>query len=140
MANSILHLILRMKVGRFSREPIMRLLIEGCKMDVNVENICRETPLHWLSSDVSLLPRRQPTEEMMNIAELLIDNGAHMDSVDICGKEASSTLSQKFPKWSFNVNLKCLAARAILKHGVKYKKVVADTEVDFIESHKPGRL
>ena len=118
-------------------EPIVRLLVEQGKMDVNVENSDKETPFHILSLTASDTP---PTEDMVNVAELLIDNGAHMDSLDKSGNEASHAFSRLFPKWSFNFNLKCLAARAIIKHGVQYENIAPKTQLAFIKSHKRPRL
>ena len=134
--SSILHRAIEIEVGCFTREPLMRLLVEHGKIDMNVETNKKSTPLHLLSKHASWLD--QPTEDMIKVAELLIDNGAHMDSVDITGKEASHAFSKYFPQWSFNFNLKCLAARAVLKHGVKYEHIKNKTLLTFIESHKPG--
>ena len=63
-----------------------------------------------------------------------------MDSLDNTGNEASHAFSRLFPKWSFNFNLKCLAARAIIKHGVQYENIAPKTQLAFIESHKRPRL
>ena len=136
---SILHAALSINVGYFPVAPIVRVCVEEGKMDVNDGNIYRETPLHLLSYSARLQYRyrnRKPTEDMMRIAELLINNGAHMDAVDILGHEASSFFSKRFPQWSFNFTLKCLAARAILKHGIRYEKYAPKTIIPFIESHK----
>ena len=124
-------------------EPFVRLLVKEGKMDVNVVSTKqRETPLHWLSRRLCYIDQGQvkvfkPTEDTMKIAETLINNGAHMDAVDDSGKEASWFFSQRFPRWSFNVSLKCLAARALLKHGVRYEMCAPKAVIPFIESHKP---
>ena len=50
-------------------------------------------------------------------------------------------LTQEFPQWHFTnkINLKCLAARAILKHEVMYKQVLPSDLVTFVELHSyPG--
>ena len=139
--NSILHLALKTRVGQFSIEPIIRLFVERLKMDVNVKNIMRQTPLHVLSNNVRDLLKKQkkPTDEMMQIAELLIDNGAHMDAMDTNGLEASSVFSKMVPKWSFNSSLKCLAAKAVLKHGIKFDRLPPQLAT-FVLSHKPGYI
>ena len=134
-----------MKDLNLPMEPFVRLLVEEGKMDVNVVNTQRsETPLHLLSVitsymdlNESILYPKMPTEDMMKIAEILINNGAHMDAVDASGREASWYFSQRFPRWSFNVSLKCLAAKALLKHGVRYEIRAHATVIPFIESHKP---
>ena len=127
------------------KEPLVRLLVEEGKMDVNVVNTAlRETPLHFLSRGLCFaevihgqFKTFKGKEDMMNIAEILINNGAHMDAVDKFGREASHVFSQRCPQWSFNVSLKCLAARALVKHGVRYEKHAPALLIPFIESHKP---
>ena len=114
------------------KEPIVRLLVEHGKMDVNAENRHNQTPLHLLS----LKAQDAPTEDMVKVAEVLIDNGAHMDALDNSGKEASHAFSRRFPKWSFKFNLKCLAARALVQHGVQYESIAPKTQLSFIQSHK----
>ena len=129
-----------------SMEPLVRLLVKEGKMDVNVVNTeRRETPLHMLSTRLCHMERKRklypkmPTEDIMKIAEILRNNGAHMDAVDASGREASHFFSQRIPLWSFNVNLKCLAAKTLLKHGVTFEDVtrVPKTLIPFIKSHKP---
>ena len=134
--DSMLHLIPTIEVGPFDFKPMLRMLVTEGKMDVNVVNKFRQTPLHLLSRRLHfLLSFHLRTEKILGVAELLIDNGAHMDAVDNIGMEASYYLSQRFPKWAFNFSLKCLAARAILKHGVRYEKMPDMLEA-FIQSHK----
>ena len=136
---SILHKC--MNFGRFPTERLVRVLVEEGKMDVNIENTRRETPLHWLSTRLYNAERdkgqKTPTEDLMNNAEILINNGAHMDAEDHLGRQASRFFSQRFPQWSFNVSLKCLAAKALLKHGVRYEMCAPKVMIPFIESHKP---
>ena len=134
--DSILHLAITVPIGGFNRISIVKVLVEKCNMDVNAENRKRQTPLHVLSG-VVWVTSHPPIEKVVGLTELLINNGAHMDSLDVLGNEASHVLSRKFPRWSFNVNLKCLAARAILKHGVKYEeKGLPATLIPFIHTHK----
>ena len=133
-ADSILHLIITINDGDLPQEPIVRMLVEEGKMDVNVTNVYRQTPLHWLSS-FFLTVAKGRHQNIIRLAELLINNGAHMDAVDVNGKEASHGFAKGFPQWSFNVNLKCLAARAVIKYG--YEKFVPKTLIPFIQSHKP---
>ena len=123
--NTVLHVALDMHNLRLPREPLVRLLVEEAKMDVNIVNSKRETPLHLLSRNAYFMEKEQihimSTEDMMKLAEILINNGAHMDMVNL-GMEASWYFSKKFPQFAFNTNLKCLAAKAILRHGIKYEK------------------
>ena len=139
--NSILHLALDISVNSFPRAPFVRMLVKGFKIDVNVQNVRRETPLHLLSKKIqSLVQNKLPSDDIMGVAELLINNGAHMDAVDVNGQEASHAFSRKFPQWSFNFKLSCLAARAIVKHGVRSDRKLPATIVSLIQSHKPGKL
>ena len=132
---SILHAAIDAYVFGYPRLPIVRLLVEVGKMDVNVRDISDQTPLHLLSDKVLHRRKSQPTEEETSMAEILINHGAHMDSKDVHGREASNVFSQKFPQWSFNFSLKCLAARAMVKYGVKYEKLPGQLTA-FIEEHK----
>ena len=121
-------------------KPILRFLIEEGDMDVNVLNSKAETPLHIINEEYFVLDKvSSPVvdgwkDDLLTVAKMLIDNGAHMDILDIYGNEASSYLSFKFPEWSMNTSLKCLAAKAILKHNLPYKKLPAKL-VSFIELH-----
>ena len=125
------------------RSEIVRLFVEECRMDVNVENNNRQTPLHLLCRYLSclLIAQVKPTQDMERTAELLIENGAHIDAVDAYGTDASRVLSRTFSRWYFNVTLKCLAAKAILQHGIRYEKCVPSLPAEIItiiETHKPG--
>ena len=133
---SILHLALIINVGSISRQPIVKLLVEKCKINVNVEDDERQTPLHWLSDIVVDDFKNEPTEEVIRVAEILIDNDAHMDATDVGGRQASRTFSRLFPRWRLNSSLKCLAAKAILEHELKYETIVPKQMVPFIQSHK----
>ena len=136
--DSLLHMAAkRPRIGH-PRVPFVKLLVEEGEMDVDVVNFRRETPLHLLSFKLFWeLRTLRPRGDMIEVSELLINNGAHMDAMDDRGFEASFTLSQNYPKWSFNFKLKCLAARAILKHGVRYEICMPAKLISFIESHKP---
>ena len=117
---------------------IVKLLVEDGRMKVNVVNYIRETPLHLFCGELpSPLPSGWiPTPGMERIVELLINNGAHIDAADSSGNEVSGVLARAFPRWSFNVNLKCLAVKAIVKHGVRYEELMPTQMISFIETHK----
>ena len=138
MGDSLLHMAAkRVRLGH-DGIPFVRILIVEGEMDVNVVNLHRDTALHLLSSKLHYkLPHPgSKTADMVEVCELLINHGAHMDAKNNKGHEASGALSPYFPKWSFNFGLKCLAARAVLEHGISYEKVPAQL-VSFIDSHKP---
>ena len=137
--DSILHFALNIKQGDLSRRTILTLIIEQGKMDVNVANMKLQTPLHLFSESVYHRKHKQlkATEDTRKIAELIINNGAHMDVTDVDGLSASSGLTTVFPQWQFmnSINLKCLAARAILKHGVMYEQALPKPLVAFVKLH-----
>ena len=141
--DSILHTAAKRPCGLYQRAPLVKLLVEVCQIDVNVQNIYKQTPLHLVCHNFGRRLRRngrrrkKPTKDMKTAAWLLIYNGAHMDMVDVHGIEASRQLSKTCRQFSFNVNLKCLAAKAILKHGVEYENVMPKDLIKFIQSHKP---
>ena len=125
-------------------EPLVRLLVEEGKMDVNVVNSLAATPLHELANTIRyrLFCQKELTQDMERVAELLITNGAHFDLVDDEGMDAYSVLSSAFPRLSSYVNLKCLAANAILKHSAtreRYEKVLPSEMITFVEAHKRPR-
>ena len=128
--------------ARFDCSEMAGLLVEEERMDVNVVNNERQTPLHLVCRQLPSPLRYggRSTQAMEIIAELLINNGAHIDAVDYLGYEVSRDLSRHYPRWSFSINLKCLAAKVILKHGVRYdhEKCVPAQMVAFIETHKPS--
>ena len=141
---SILHLAVLGILVVFPKAPLVKLLVEDGNMDVNVQNQSRQTPLHWLyCSNLRVLfdNKTTPVEDRRRVAELLIYNGAHMDAVDVRGTKASHLLSpREFPQFSFNVNLQCLAATAIVKHGIRYQGILPACMTPLVQSHKSGQL
>ena len=140
--SSVLHRALRIQVGSFDIEPIVKLFVEEGNMDVNIRNNRRETPFHCLSTGglVRWICAIWIPECVMKVAEYLKNKGAHMDSADINGTEASHFFSERSPWFSFNFNLQCLAAKAILKHGIRNEIRAPAKIIPFIELHKPGSL
>ena len=142
---SLLHLAARRICTGLFRSPsklFVKLLVEEGQMDVNVVNANRDTPLHYLSTKFHFkkdkdIKTSNRTADIIEVCEILINNGAHMDVKNNKGYEASSALSPYFPQWAFNFGLKCLAARAILMHGVRYKKSLPAELISFVEVHKP---
>ena len=107
---TILHLAVMSYYVSFPRAPFVKLLVEDGKMDVNVENQLKQTPLHWIvCSEAEVLSDKKttPVEDFTRIAELLIYNGAHMHGLGGCTwsgsisyfalKRISSVLFQRQP-------------------------------------------
>ena len=133
--DSILDRIVSMQFGCLSREALMRVFVLELKMYINANNIERQTPLH-LFSRLMLCEENGPSQDMKNVAELLMKKRVHMDSVDIYGNKACLTVSPIFPMSSFIFRLECLATKTILKHGINYEKPVPPHLIPMIESHK----
>ena len=138
---SLLHFAADLYLSNLPCIPLVRLLVEEGKMDVNVVNSERMTPLH-VTSDNYHASRdmedsgNKPSQEILKVAELLIENGAHMDMVDVYGDEASKHLSKHFPQWAINSSLQCLAAKVILRHNLPHKKVLPAKLIPFIHTHE----
>ena len=117
---------------------LLTLLVEVGGMNVDAENDKGQTPLHVISEHIRYEKSQGNVvnDDVQKVCEILIDNGAHMDTKDKRGNEASQEVSKTFPRWAFNKSLQCLAANAILKHQLAYKDKPAKI-VKFIELHDP---
>ena len=133
--NTVLHQVIDIDVNSYTLEPIVKLLLEEGVLDVNVINGERQTPLHMVSHALTAELPCKPDQDLLRVGELLIYHGAHMDVKDSNKIEASEFFSQRFPKYAFKSSLKCLAAKAILSHGIKYEKYCASKQNTFIEEH-----
>ena len=118
----------------FPSVEFAKLLVEVGKMDVDIRDKLSRTPLHIISEDtkagrINLSNRRN----VRKVIKLLIDNGAHVDSVDSSGIEASQGVFQRFPDLSRFPSLQCIAAKTIIRHQLPYhilpKLVVKDVEL-----------
>ena len=138
--------LLHRSIGDFNHEfypciTLIKLLVEEVKMDVNTEDLNRKTPLHYVSEHFrNGFNMASPiTSQMYSIAVILMDGGAHMDAVDISGREASGNLADINPSWKFNKSLMCLAARTIVQHNVPYECRNPPRKLsEFIQQHKRG--
>ncbi|CAF1237444.1 unnamed protein product [Didymodactylos carnosus] len=118
---------------KFPCSSTARLLIEfGAK--VNAMDASRNTPLHIIAGC-----SMHNLDEAENIIESLIDNGAHTDTVNDngkipfdCGKLENI---RRILKARARISLKCLVAKAIVKHQINYHKHVSMTLATFIRNH-----
>ena len=136
--SSIMHAAIHFRPDSIPRAPIVKMLAERGNIRVQVENNERKTPLHLLSNRlVRLRKGEKPTPDMEQIAELLIDNGAHMDGKDIDGNPASYGLKRAFPnRYNFDFNLKCLAAKVVIDHNIEYDNESVPKSIrTFIAAH-----
>ena len=112
---------------------LMELLAKMGQLDVNTRDNTGKTPLHLISSRCRQLGRMS-TPEIEKMAEILIDNGAHMDLVCNEGKTAAEHLPTRLQN-RLRLNLRCQAAHVIREHNLAYNHI-PESLVKFIDSHK----
>lgn len=98
--------------------------------DPNAKDVAGNTPLH-------LAATAQPSPR--DLAQTLLEHGAHLDIKNAHGETFESLLENKKIHEIVNpvkyTTLKCLAAKTIQKHRIKYDKQVPESLYKFIESH-----
>ena len=140
--DSALHLLTKLCNYRFPKVPIVRLIVESevGNMNINAQNFRKKTALHFLSeafrNQANLSVKEQ--KDLTDSVELIVNNGAHMDMVDVEGREASRGLPKISPRYAFNFSLKCLAAKVIARQGIHNQEIVPKTIVPFIQAHDSG--
>jgi len=112
----------------FPSLEVARLIVE-CGGNVNGFNKANSTPLHTAVA---------PNNYSKEIVELLLDNGAHIDLRNAHGQRPTSMM-RNIPECQINplryTTLRCLAAAAVTKHGLRYKDVVPHVLEEVIEAH-----
>ncbi|KAG5280524.1 hypothetical protein AALO_G00061020 [Alosa alosa] len=119
----------RYPVCRFPSLQVAAVLLE-CGADVNCRDAQDNSPLHVAASN------QQP--ELMR---LLIDRGTHFDSTNAMRQTACDLLGQKELARSLiqpvnHTTLQCLAARAIIQHGLVYQGNIPQRLEDFVLLHR----
>lgn len=119
----------RYPVCRFPSLQVAAVLLE-CGADVNCRDAQDNSPLHVAASN------QQP--ELMR---LLIDRGTHFDSTNAMRQTACDLLGQKELARSLiqpvnHTTLQCLAARAIIHHGLVYQGNIPQRLEDFVLLHR----
>ncbi|KAK8750217.1 hypothetical protein OTU49_015314, partial [Cherax quadricarinatus] len=127
-------------VYRFPCATTTKLLI-ACGADVNSMDKNRNTPLHLI------VPYQKPISDFLtlhNIIMALIENGAHMDTVNQMGAtpfdSATTGVAEIILRTQKKLSLKCLAAKAVKINGILYKGQVPRHLEAFIELHGPGHV
>ncbi|XP_014291823.1 protein fem-1 homolog B isoform X2 [Halyomorpha halys] len=124
-------------ICRFPCAETTKLLIK-CGADVNALDDDRNSPLHTI---VLYQTRLSDFRTLHSIIKDLIDAGAHIDIVNNRGdtplETAATGIAEIILRSQNKVSLKCLAARAIARHGIEYEEQVPSTLIDFIELHGP---
>ncbi|XP_073999777.1 protein fem-1 homolog B isoform X3 [Rhodnius prolixus] len=130
-------------VCRFPCASTTKLLIK-CGADVNALDNERNSPLHIIAGyqkPISLLFYRNFLT-LHSIITLLIEAGAHVDIVNNRGEiptdTATTGITEIILRTQSKPSLKCLAARAINRHQLRYRSQVPEALVSFIELHGPS--
>lgn len=127
-------------ICRFPCATTTKLLI-ACGADVNSMDNNRNTPLHLI------VPYQKPVSDFLtlhNIIMALIENGAHMDTVNQMGAtpfdSATTGVAEIILRTQKKLSLKCLAARVVKINRISYKGQVPQHLEAFIELHGPGHV
>ena len=111
-----------------------------CGADINALDNNKNTPLHILAkshSGTGMIAYRYLQESLT----LLLENGAHIDSVNATGKTAMDIATTKDARtvirkyMEIPVQLRCLAAKTIKGHGVQYQGILPSSLQNFVELH-----
>ncbi|XP_018495772.1 protein fem-1 homolog B [Galendromus occidentalis] len=120
---------------RFPCANTAKLLIR-CNANVNAINKERNTPLHII------MKYSNPSSNfkaLHSIMSELIRNGAHTDTVNARGQTpldaASTSMARTLLRFQLEIKLKCIAAKAVQKHGLQYEGIVPTGLIGFIENH-----
>lgn len=127
-------------ICRFPCATTTKLLI-ACGADVNSMDNNRNTPLHLI------VPYQKPVSDFLtlhNIIMALIENGAHMDTVNQMGAtpfdSATTGVAEIILRTQKKLSLKCLAAKVVKINGIPFKGQVPYHLEAFIELHGPGHV
>lgn len=122
-------------VVTFPNKSLTQLLIQ-CGAEPNALDSHRNTPLHIIvkySNPIS------DFETLHQIIIALLKNGAHLDICNIERKtpiEITTTgVAEVILRTNSQLSLKCIAAKAIQKQGIKYEGVVPLVLEEFIKLH-----
>ena len=102
----------------FPNITVVELLLE-CGANINAVDGKRNTALHLCSEALRNLKLEQHHDMLKRIAVLFLNSSAHVDMVNIFGMRAAYGLTSSLEINMLNfVSLKCLAANAVVKHGI----------------------
>lgn len=119
----------RYPVCKFPSFQVTSILLE-CGADVNCRDVDDNSPLHVAASN------NHP-----DIMNLLISCGTHFDSTNSLKQTACDLLDQKELAKNLiqpinHTTLQCLAARAIVKHGLAYRGNIPERLEAFVLLHR----
>ncbi|XP_022102945.1 protein fem-1 homolog C-like [Acanthaster planci] len=123
----------RYPVCRFPDYRVLRLLL-ACGADVNRSNTEGNRPLHIAAKGSS---DGLVKHDRSDILRMLLDHGAHLDCRNDSGKAPLDLLGDALCDISpINyTTLQCLAARAVMKHGLKYIGIIPKRLEEFVKIH-----
>jgi len=108
---------------------VKELLAAGAA--VNLTDDDGNTPLHRA---VFNEPETSERDGWLEVIDLLLQYGAHVDFVNADGETAFDLLPHSVDVFK-HVSLKCLAARALRTHHITYRGIVPTTLSDFVDKH-----
>ena len=122
--------------SQFPSTAVVGLLLE-CGANVNDVDVEQNTALHLCSKAIQNLEMQQHHDSIHRIAVLLLNNGAHLDMINISGDRAEKGLTSCLIEANIQDfdRLKCLAARAIVKYNIPYVGNIHTSLESFVQMH-----
>ena len=116
---------------------VVELLLE-CGANVNAIDGKSNTALHLCSDALRNLELEQHHDMLKRIAVLLLNSSAHVDMVNIFGMRAADGQTSSLLEMNMInfVSLKCLAANAVVKHGISYGGHSIGSLESFVQMHR----
>ncbi|XP_036391567.1 protein fem-1 homolog B [Megalops cyprinoides] len=122
-------------VCRFPNAQVTKLLLD-CGARVNAVDREGNSPLHIIAQ------YNRPVSDFLTLHAVivsLVEAGAHMDMTNKQKKtpldKSTTGVSEILLKTRMKMSLKCLAARAVRKHQIAYRKQVPKSLEEFVELH-----
>ena len=122
--------------SQFPSIAVVELLLE-CGANVNAVDGENNTALHLCSKALQNPEMTQHHDFITRIAVLLLTHGAHADMVNHSGDRAIQGLTSNLMGMNTQdfVNLKCLAARVVMKYGIPYVGHIPNSLESFVQMH-----
>ncbi|XP_073509569.1 protein fem-1 homolog B [Phyllobates terribilis] len=122
-------------VCSFPSAPVTKLLLD-CGANVNATDNVGNTPLHLI------VQYNRPISDFLTLHSIiisLVEAGAHTDMTNKEKKtpldRSTTGVSEILLKLQMKLSLKCLAARAVRLHNIKYQNQIPRTLEEFVEFH-----